>query len=359
MAARALRYLPVALFVLFVLGIGGRAFWPPIIRQPPVPGRDMPVAAPVRHVMFGGAMPPDAFVTLDGGTAHVDAVQQYNRQGEMGGALLRKIHPALATLESSGWGAQLDPEMVMLRQPDAIFSWKGRDSALRALGFPQLVELQSARNKQVESHLEWWSLFGRLLGQQEKAGQLAQRYAEKRAALERTLAGAAHPGILLIVGGDDAGYWLPTNHHYDERFAQLGARPLHKGLFGGKANLENVLMLDPDVIFLDASATGDQLVPAQLYARPEWQAVRAVRQGRIYRMPDLPRFSIPAEDPIRLQWLAEILYPEHLPPTARHEVAATVAAAYAYRMSEAEIDEVLNLPANQASQGYRRFARAE
>jgi iron complex transport system substrate-binding protein len=359
MLGRYRGHLPVVIFGLFILGIGARTLLPPVIRTLPEQGGETPVASPVRHAMFGSTVPLDAFVTLDGGTAHVNAVQQYNPQGETGGALLQKIYPALTRVESSGWGPQLDPEVVMLRQPDAIFSSKGRDSALRALGFPQLVELQNARGKQVESHLEWWFLFGERLGQQDKARQLAERYAEKRAALERALAGAGQLAVLLIVGGYDAGYWLPTNHHYDERFAQLGARPLHKGLFGGKANLENVLLLDPDVIFLDASATGDQLVPAQLYAQPEWQAVRAVRGKRVYRMPDLPRFSIPVEDPIRLQWLAEILHPEVIPPMMRREVAETVMAAYGYRMSEDDIDELLNLRANLASQGYQRFARPE
>lgn len=347
------------MFGLFILGIGARALLPPVIRTMPEQGSETPVAPPVRHAMFGGAMPLDAFVTLDGGTVHVDAVQQYSPRGGMGGALLRKLYPALAEVESSGWGPQLDPEVVMLRQPDAIFSWKGRDGALRALGFPQLVELQNSRGKQVESHLEGWFLLGDRLGRQDKARHLAERYAAKRAALERALAGAGHPAVLLIVGGHDAGYWLPTNHHYDERFAQLGARPLHKGLFGGKANLENVLVLDPDVIFLDASITGDQLIPAQLYAQPEWQAVRAVRDRRVYRMPDLPRFSIPVEDSIRLQWLAEILHPEAIPAMARQEVATTVMAAYGYRMSEDDIDELLNLQANLASRGYQRFARSE
>ncbi|ODU59089.1 MAG: hypothetical protein ABT02_11840 [Comamonadaceae bacterium SCN 68-20] len=353
------QHLPVVIFGLLILGIGARAFQHQTIRALPEQDGETPIVPPVRRVMFGGAMPVDAFVTLDGGTAHVDAVQQYSPQSETGSALLRRIYPALTRVESSGRGPQLDPEVVMLRQPDAIFSWKGRDGVLRALGLPQLVELQNSRDRQVESHLEWWFLFGDRLGRQDKARHLAERYAAKRATLERTLAGADHPAVLLIVGGRDVGYWLPSNHHYDERFAQLGARPLHKGFFGGKANLENVLVLDPDVIFLDASATGDQLVPAQLYAQPEWQAVRAVRDKRVYRMPDLPRFSIPVEDPIRLQWLAEILYPEVIPPMARQEVMATVMAAYGYRMSEDDIDELLNLQANLASRGYPRFARME
>lgn len=347
------------MFMAFMLGICGKAFLPPAIWAGQEQGADGPVAPPLRHAMFGAAMPLDAFVTLDGGTAHIAAVQQYSPWDETGGWLLRKIHRSMVDIRISGWGPQLDPEMVMLLQPDAIFFWKGRDGALRAMGFPQLVELQNVRGSQVESHLELWFLFGHLLGRQDEARQLAQRYTEMRSELERKLAGLGQPSVLLIVGGYDAGYWLPNNHHYDERFAQLGAKPLHKGLFGGKANLENVLMLDPDVIFLDASATGDQLVPAQLYARPEWQAVRAVRDKRVYRMPDLPRFSIPVEDPIRLQWLAEILYPETLPATTRQQIAETVASAYGYRMSEDDIDTLLHLQANQASHAYRRFAHPE
>ncbi|SHI08331.1 ABC transporter substrate-binding protein [Pollutimonas bauzanensis] len=359
MATRYQCYLHVAMFALLVLGIGSRAFLPSVIRASQEQEKGAHIVLPIRHAMFGGAMPPDAFVTLDDSTEHVDSVQQYNLQGEIGGWLLRKVYPSLTKIETSGWGAQLDPEIVMLRQPDVIFSWKGRDSALLAMGFPQLVELESSRGKQVESHLKWWALFGRMLGKQDKARQLSQRYTRQLAALKHEIVQAHHPSVLLIVGGYDAGFWLPTNHHYDERFIQLNAKPLHKGLFGGKATLENVLMLDPDVIFLDTSAIGDQLVPAQLYVQPEWQAVRAVRGKRVYRMPDLPHFSIPVEDPIRLQWLAEILYPQVMPATIRQEVVATILAAYDYRMSENDIDTLLNLQANQASQNYQRFFRSE
>ncbi len=126
----------------------------------------------------------------------------------------------------------------------------------------------------------------------------------------------------------------------------------------GDADFEFILRADPEVIFLDPSGTGDALLPKDLYGNPQWRSLRAVRSRRVYQMPTLPLFALPVEDPIRWQWLAEILHPDRVPPSMRAEVRETLQLAYHYTPTDADLDRLLRLQENAESAGYGRFARA-
>ncbi len=74
-------------------------------------------------------------------------------------------------------------------------------------------------------------------------------------------------------------------------------------------SLEQVLLWQPDVI-----VTIDAAFPAAVRARPEWQAVPAVKNGRIYVAPELPFGWIDAPPALNrllgLEWLVRILHPK-------------------------------------------------
>ncbi|MCZ8653972.1 hypothetical protein OM198_17430, partial [Escherichia albertii] len=65
--------------------------------------------------------------------------------------------------------------------------------------------------------------------------------------------------------------------------------------------------------------------------------------------------TIPVEDPIRLQWIAEILYPNDIKKQTREVIKHTILMAYAYPISDTEIDNLLNLAENEYSANYSRF----
>lgn len=350
------------LFAVMLLAVYVMAVFPPSVSRPVLDmgSESSSIQDQSLRVMFNANV-LEPFVTVDGGTKHVVAVQRYNATGQ-NNPFLRKIYPSLDSVPRIGLGLVVDPEEVLLREPSVVISWGGRDAYLREIGVPGLVEIPRLSSSHVENHLALWSLFGELTGKQQHAEALVSRYQIRRDAIRQAIAEShegSTPGILLLVGGWVYGYWIaPPRHLLNERFETVGARVLHKRGVGGGANLERILELDPDILFLDSSGTGDLLLPADLYARPEWHAVRAVREQRVYKMPWLPGFSIPVEDPIRLQWLAEILYPK-LPIRTREEVKETFFSAYGYTIDEDDIDRMLFLSENFGSHGYERFARSQ
>jgi iron complex transport system substrate-binding protein len=77
-------------------------------------------------------------------------------------------------------------------------------------------------------------------------------------------------------------------------------------------SLEQLLLWQPDVI-----VTIDPAFPAAVRARPEWQAVPAVKNGRIYVAPELPFGWIDAPPALNrllgVEWLVRILHPKAFP----------------------------------------------
>jgi iron complex transport system substrate-binding protein len=76
--------------------------------------------------------------------------------------------------------------------------------------------------------------------------------------------------------------------------------------------LEQVLLWQPDVI-----VTIDPAFPAAVRSRPEWQAVTAVKNNRIYVAPELPFGWIDAPPAVNrllgVEWLVRVLHPAAFP----------------------------------------------
>ncbi len=346
--------LPPLLFFALAAVLTVTGLFPPSVTPPSiVPSeRDGGTSSPPRRVLFSAnALSP--FITVDNSISRIIAVLRYNA-GNRENEFLLQVFPALGKIPQAGMGLSVDPEEVMLHNPDTVISWAGRDPILQEIGFPGLVELRNDGNAST-----LWNCFGRLLGKETRAAALWERREEHWRTLQAQTAQAriySSPRVLLLIGGMRYGYWLAPRHRSNDYLEMAGADVLDRRLLGGgPANLERVLELDPDILFLESSGTGDRLVPRQLYEQPEWQAVRAVRERRIYKMPSLPGITAPVEDPIRLQWISEILYPDTVSARTREEARATFFAVYDYRLGNGDIDRMLYLPENAGSAGYERF----
>ncbi|MEN6370184.1 MAG: ABC transporter substrate-binding protein [Thermotogota bacterium] len=101
-------------------------------------------------------------------------------------------------------------------------------------------------------------------------------------------------------------------------------------------NLEQVLVWDPDVIVIPPYGP---VKPADLAANPDWQAVRAVRENRIYRMPRVfgPMDTPVPESLLGVLWLANVLHPGTISLDIAREMNAFYTTYYDYTLTEAEL----------------------
>ncbi len=74
------------------------------------------------------------------------------------------------------------------------------------------------------------------------------------------------------------------------------------------ASLEQILLWNPDVIIVNEDGVTDYILE-----NPQWSPLKAVKQGKVYQMPNgVSRWGHPnsLETPLALVWTADLLYPE-------------------------------------------------
>lgn len=288
---------------------------------------------------------------------HPDA-HAYMRQG-----LLARLFPATGHVRSDVTRSGFVPnvETLLQIQPDLVWQWghMGDDlvAPLRNAGLPvaALVYGDEARTR------EWIRLMGTALGQQARAeAQLAWRVEVEQRIRARTagIPAAGRPRVMLflryapqymVAGGSG-------NFQYDIELA--GGSNVAAAVGNANAvNIEQILAWNPEVILLNNFEPG--LTPDTIYQEPLLAEVDAVRQRRVYKIPAAGyRWDPPSqESPLYWQWLSQILHPERFDWPMRSLIRAQLLELYGYEASEDDLDAVLHMAQNGASQQYGRFGR--
>ena len=263
---------------------------------------------------------------------------------------VRVVHPWLTRLpcaSASGDGINFEtlatarPEVLVVRVGDCTVP-AGSDQVDRlralfgALGIPVVV-LRSPtdyRGQGPGTLRDEILLLGRVFGREAEARVLADELTDvetfvstrvepapseaRPRALYLGLASSARSsgGAAFVWGTDSAESWML------ERL--VGARNAYRG--GGSRvllNAEQILTLDPDVIFLPTSAGYHP--PEELAEAPhfrELRQLRAVRTGRVYPLPWTPmNCARRLEYPLDLMVMAKGVYPDRFRDVAVHDWA--------------------------------------
>ncbi len=264
---------------------------------------------------------------------------------------MRALHPWIASLPCASLTgtdainyetiAAARPQVVVLRIGDCTLGTApevvGRSiDVLTAMGIPAVVLRSPAdyRGRGLEALREEIEVLGRLFGNEREAAALAQELdgtqAEVQARL-RAIPDAARPralylglasgarssgGAAYVWGTDTAESWMIEH--------LVGARNAYRGP-GSRVllNAEQILALDPDVIFLPTSAGYHP--PRELAEAPyfsELQHLRAVREKRVYALPWTPmNCARRLEYPLDLLVMAKGAFPDRFRDLAVHQWA--------------------------------------
>lgn len=224
-----------------------------------------------------------------------------------------------------GQGRVANLETLLVVAPDIVLVWRWQgqasainakiEQALKPLGAPVVYVVLD----DLADYPKAFAFLGELLGREERARAL-KRYAEA------TLETAARVGAAVTADQRVSVYYaegpdgLSTECHASVH-AQLiplcGGENVHRcGVTGGygmqKISMEQVLIYDPQVIL-----SHEDLFFHDVHRHPKWKNLRAVRNGRVYRIPRRPFnwFDRPPSF-MRLlgtRWLMHRLYPDLYP----------------------------------------------
>ena len=160
---------------------------------------------------------------------------------------------------------------------------------------------------------------GQLLNQQER-GQMLSRYAQKTldeiARVRAAIPEDSRVTVYYAEGADGLSTECHTSLHA-QLISLSGGKNVHRcsdeGNYGmQKVSMEQVLKYNPQVII-----SHEALFFSRLAANPKWKNIRAVRDGRVYRIPKEP-FNWFDRPPsfmrlLGVKWLMHTLYPSVYP----------------------------------------------
>lgn len=229
----------------------------------------------------------------------------------------------LPTLGSLASGGELNPEAIIAANPQFIvsISQSGKisesdidtaDDIQDKTGIPCILFKGG-----MDDVAELYRRLGELLGREEDAAVLSA-YCEKalsdvRAAVESIP--ADERVTLYYAEGPEGLETEPETSPHALTFKIAGAKNVADVEGGNRAavSLEQVLAWDPEVIIAWSTAVrggASDVIPAD----PDWAEISAVKNGRVYAMPNTP-FSWCDRPPsvnrfLGIQWVANTLYPE-------------------------------------------------
>jgi len=346
-------YLGLCAFALFTGLARPSALPSPPVGRPirDMTGHDLRLDAAQRFLVAANVMP--AFATLAGGVDRIAAATWLGRSG-MNHVLLDRIFPRARAIPSAGSAYVIEPERALLVAPDAVLGWAGQGDALIAAGYTSFATL--ATDGSHDGDLRLWGFLAHVAATDGREQFLAARVKAASANPKSKLGDKmSAPVRVLVLLSNTREIWVgPQRLPLTQRLEAALASNIAPSKAGSAVDIEEVARLDPDVILISTNFAN--LVPMDLFGDRRWRVSRAVREQKVYLLPNFPSFCSPVFDPLIIQWLAETLHPENTPMKIRAALREAYRSIYGYDVDDFGLDLILNIQSNRRSTGYSRFA---
>jgi iron complex transport system substrate-binding protein len=268
------------------------------------------------------------------------------------------LDKSLAFTDFSG-PAPISVEEVLEANPDAVLIWNYMVAGLELVNFQGTLQIAADGGDKTKL----FNLLGGLTGKEDWVSHIWERFYQERDEVLLGLDNCPQKTRVGILGGAGFNLWGGPSQRYlfNNMLMVCGENVAPQmSAAGGVLNVENLLILDPDVLLLNPYVLDqtDMRVSA-IYEDPRFQGLKAVRNRRVYHMPlGASRLEGPVEVPLSMLWLREILNPFN--PSnlnLRDKIRETYLDIYGYEVTESQIDTWLRLEENQDSAYYDRFIR--
>jgi len=285
------------------------------------------------------------------------------------GTILSWVYPQVlnndelwkANAISRGRGPYVEVESLLAYNPGAYIgagSNGGPLPLLRRVGLPVVDTWGSVRGAEAIV-FEVARIESALVAHPERGEAMISLYKNAFAALKQdvqpaTLSG--HPRALMIGSSLHdkmrLGIAGPRSVYAEVYYPRAGLVDASGGYIGTHDDAERILSMDPDIVFLFGSPNGPMPMesPQEFMIDERWRGMKAVRNRRVYRV-----LGSGCPAPILVRWMAELAHPERMQPRTREVLRKYILDEYGYRLSDAQIDKILDLSENKSQTGYGRF----
>lgn len=185
-------------------------------------------------------------------------------------------------------GGGLDPslERLAILEPDLVITWaEAGQSSLRAQLEPLGIAVFGLRSQDTSDIYRAIARVGHLVGRDSAAAALASRIRDELDAVRASVAGRTRPRVAYLVEHDPP-MIAGTGTFITQLIAVAGGDPAFPDVTSlwPQVSLEELVRRQPDVLLVpDLESLGP--VIARLPATAGWREMRAVREGRVERVP--------------------------------------------------------------------------
>jgi len=326
-------------------------------------GRMIRLEKPAERVVAIPMPMASVIMALDGSSRRVAGMHPSARLSIEEGFLRRVFPEALSIPADVTRGGMFNPnlESILQLRPDIVVQWTEPAELISSLENARISVvglINSPPNQEV--HERNLTIIGAVIGQSERTEALLAAQRGVRAEIEAIAAvipPTERPRVLYLRSLRPSMNPAGSNTYQDFWIRLVGGRNVAEapGLDSATINLEQVLAWNPQVIFLGAF---DNSTPAEVLNNPALQRVDAVRNRRVYKLPHGGYRWDPGshESHLGWQWAAMLMHPDRFHFDLRHRVRDAYQFLYRYDVTNADIDEILQMSLNRASTGYDVFA---
>lgn len=210
--------------------------------------------------------------------------------------------------------AQVDVEAVTAAEPDLVLA-AGNEltptaviEQLTDLGMPVLTLYPEALDE-VYADIE---LVGRALGRSDEAADLVDEMAARAEAVRSAVAELAPPRTFYEVSVFEGAIYTAGEGSFLASMIEIaGGDPITGDALSTTIQLEDLVAADPELILLGDATYDPSITPESVAARPGWDAMTAVRDGRVLVMTDDVLITRPGPRIVDgLESLARAIHPE-------------------------------------------------
>ena len=230
-----------------------------------------------------------------------------------------KIPDAAKNVTSIGRVYQIDAEKVLSLTPDLVILNKGMNE--------KLVETLAANNvntlvldmKTYDDVKREIGIFATLTGEKEKGEQLTSKMDADIAAVRASI--PSEKKRIAIIHSTGQGLSVQLDGSIAGSIANMlgwentasGMTALDKNPDAAPYSMETLVAQNPDIIFVTSMGEEAEIrasMEAMFAESPAWQSVAAIRDGRVYYLPqEMFLFSPGIEYPEAVKYMARLVYP--------------------------------------------------
>ena len=230
-----------------------------------------------------------------------------------------KVPPEAKEVPRIGRVYQIDAEKVIALKPDLVILNKGMNEKLIDTLNANYIKTLVLDMKSYEDVKREIGIFAALTGEKEKGEALVQKMDADIDAVrtsipqEKKRVAIIHStgqGLSVQLNGSIAGS-IAVMLGWENTAAGMPA--LDKNPDAAPYSMETLVAQNPDIIFVTSMGEEAEIrasMEAMFAESPAWQSVGAIRDGRVYYLPqELFLFSPGIEYPKAVQYMARLVYP--------------------------------------------------